>query len=83
MTTERIPKKVQSGRLPCGHPIGWLLRLRDGHELFKYCWGCMVEKIKLDEAFPKQETIAEKTVRKETKANERTSESMIAEKKSE
>ncbi|GAG13248.1 unnamed protein product [marine sediment metagenome] len=31
-------------RLPCGHPAGWMLRLRDGPNQFKYCWGCILEK---------------------------------------
>ena len=31
-------------RLKCGHPSEWLLRLRDGGKLYKYCWGCVIEK---------------------------------------
>jgi hypothetical protein len=36
-------------RLPCGHPIGWILRLRDGPTLKKYCWGCAIDKLGLKE----------------------------------
>ena len=31
-------------RLRCGHPVGWMLRLRDGPRLYKYCWGCIIER---------------------------------------
>ena len=38
-------------RLPCGHPNGWMLRLRDGNRLYKYCWGCIIEKTGISEVF--------------------------------
>ena len=38
-------------KLPCGHPVGWMLRLRDGKELYKYCWGCLIEKVGLEQVF--------------------------------
>ena len=38
---------VKPGRLPCGHPIGWIFRLRDGDIREKYCLGCLVRKIGL------------------------------------
>jgi len=42
-----------SETLPCGHPVGWMLRLRDGPKLYKYCWGCIIDKIGMEEVFPK------------------------------
>jgi hypothetical protein len=37
-------KMAGPGRLECGHPVGWMIRLRDGPKVFKFCWGCIIEK---------------------------------------
>ena len=44
---------MSGDRLPCGHPNGWMLRLRDGPKQYKYCWGCLIEKVGLQEVFDK------------------------------
>jgi len=35
-------------RLPCGHNDGWMLRLMDKGVRYKYCWGCLIEKVGLN-----------------------------------
>jgi hypothetical protein len=40
---------MPEGRLKCGHPVGWILRLRDNKGTHRYCWGCAIEKIGLKE----------------------------------
>jgi len=40
---------MPEGRLKCGHPVGWILRLRDTKGTHRYCWGCAIEKIGLKE----------------------------------
>ena len=45
---------MSGDRLPCGHQVGWLLRLKDGHKIYKYCWGCILDKIGIEEVYAKK-----------------------------
>ena len=49
-------------KLPCGHPIGWIIRLRDGKRQYKYCWGCIMEKIGMEEIYSKSKIEEEKKI---------------------
>jgi len=34
-------------KLKCGHPVGWMIRLNDNGTYYKYCLGCLFEKVGL------------------------------------
>lgn len=38
---------IKIARLPCGHNDGWILRLMDKGMRYKYCLGCLIDKVGL------------------------------------
>jgi len=55
------------GRLKCGHPVGWLLRLRDNKGIHKYCWGCILKKIGAEEVDQPKDLVAVEILEKKKK----------------
>jgi len=56
-----------SNRLPCGHNVGWIIRLRDEKRLYKYCWGCVIENSGTKEVFPQVNAEPPKEIKKPSK----------------
>ena len=65
---------MASGLLPnCGHPVGWLIRLRLNNEQYNFCWGCVLTKLDIADITGKKlpvKTEEKKVVKKVVKTEE-------------